>query len=109
MSKQLSAEMQSRIKDDAEVYGQDAGDRLYNIKEYYTHADHEAGYEAGATKYALELTEAQERIKHLEDCISRIANGAQPSNDNEAWSWIQTARQLANEALTPNNQNKEDE
>lgn len=57
-----------------------------------------------------DLLLAQERIKDLESYLDRIANGAQPYNDREAWSWIETARQLANEAFSPvNPQKKEDE
>lgn len=59
-------------------------------------------YIDAVTPYATQLVAAQEKINNLESYLSRIADGAQPFNDREAWSWIETARQLANEALSPN-------
>lgn len=59
---------------------------------------------------SIQLLAALERIKTLESYLDRIANGAQPNNDSQAWSWIVTARLLANEALSPNQvKEKEDE
>lgn len=48
--------------------------------------------------YAAQLLAAQERIKQLEDALRTISIEC-PGD----------AQQLANEALTPNNTNKEDE
>lgn len=58
MSKQLSAEWQQKIEEEAEAYAEKTGDRLTNVKEYYTHSDREAGYIEAATHYAslLETT-----------------------------------------------------
>jgi hypothetical protein len=70
----------------------------------------EAGYLSAGTLYGTSLIQAQERINTLESYLDRIATGAAPYNDREAWSWIETARQLANEALSPNTvKDKEDE
>lgn len=94
---QLSAEWEYRILNEAKDYAKsDAG--------------REVGYTHAARLYSTQLVAAQERINNLESYLDRIANGAAPYNDREAWSWIETARQLANEALSPNPVNsKEDE
>lgn len=105
---QLSAEIVDQIENEAEDYGEKTGDTINGI--YTTHQDRRGGYIEGATAYATKLVEAQERIKTLESYLDRIAIGAQPYNDREAWSWIETARQLANEALSLNIvKDKEDE
>lgn len=60
-------------------------------------------------EYAARLLTSQEKINRLEDVLQKIIDAPAPHNESEMWCWIHTARNLANEALTPNNTNKEDE
>lgn len=100
MSKELSAEWQQKINAETKEASKS------RVPAYrFGYAD---GYENAAYNYVPQLTGAQERIKHLEGYLDRIENGAVPANDREAWSWIETARLLANEALSPNSKVKED-
>lgn len=108
MSKQLSAELHTQIEQESKVYGKES---LWYIE--------------GAVKYAKLLTAAQERIKQLEDALTIVQKWQLPST-GQFWDDDKTRpmsygvcygsngerdfmRKVANEALTPNNQNKEHE
>lgn len=91
---QLTAEWEQSIKEWARSEAATETD-TFNEDRY-------CGLIDGAWEYATQLVAAQERITTLESYLDRIATGAQPFNNAQAWSWIETARQLANEALSPN-------
>lgn len=103
MSKELSAEWQQKIEEEAEAYAEKTGDRLTYVKEYYTHSDREAGYIEAATLYASLLIEAQDRVKDLENSMRNIIRASGAAD-------YLGAKRIANEAISPvNPKKKEDE
>ena len=48
-------------------------------------------------------------MKELTDTLESIRDGARPSNENEAFSWVETAKHLANTALIIHYKNQEKE
>lgn len=65
MSKQLSAEWEEKIEQEAEAYAERTGDRIYNIKEYFTHPERHAGYAEGATIYATRWEQAKKALEEI--------------------------------------------
>lgn len=52
--------------------------------------------------YALPLLASKDaRIRELEEALRSIEIGADPRSEYQAYSWIDTAREIANKALTP--------
>lgn len=117
MSKQLSAEWEEKIYQEAQKRPKD---RSHGYG--FGWSD---GYEAGAEKYALELVEAHERIKILEIALQVVAKWSFPET-GKFWDDDKTQpmsfgacygsngerdymRSIANEALSTNNKQKEDE
>lgn len=81
----ISKELSEQIEREAEAYAEKTGDRIYNIKEYFTHPERHAGYAEGATIYATRWEQAK---KALEE-ISKIPD----------WRKMQIAKDIANKAL----------
>lgn len=100
MSKQLTEEFQAKIKEWAAANAATEA-TTFDETRY-------VGIIDGAWWMAEQLVEAQERIRELEDVLQRLIDSPQPYNESEMWSWIHTARNIANEALSPNNKQKED-
>jgi hypothetical protein len=79
----LSKETLARIEKDAEVYGEEHQDHLYNVKGYSTYNDLVSGYNAGAlheAERAQGLVDALEAIsdkvfkRHIQDGNNPLAN-----------------------------------
>jgi len=53
---------------------------------------------------ALEFENNQltKQVEHLKSALEKIATGTQPYNENEAFSFVDTARSIANEAIELN-------
>ncbi len=66
----------------------------------------EANIPLGASITATILERAKAAVE-MGEALAQIANGAPPFNEREAYSWIETARQLANEALSEGDKQKE--
>lgn len=104
MSKQLSAEWQQKIDDEA----------LELTKRFKDNNDYQAGciqgfqdgYSKGAVVYGTQLVEAQERIKTLEAVLSEIAN--YNNNFSDFGNWL-GCRQLARKAILPDNTIKKED
>ena len=47
------------------------------------------------------LASKDARIRELEEALRSIEIGADPRSEYQAYSWIDTAREIANKALTP--------
>lgn len=105
MSKQLSAEWQKKIEQEADEYREKTG--CDTVGYYSTHRDRSAAYEAGATKYALKLIEAQERIKSLEYALNELRGTAYKEDFGGYDNYVITT---CDNCLSPNTVNsKEDE
>lgn len=71
----LPKEIADRIQYEAEMYGQDAGERITNVNEFLTHSCYEIGYFAGATHYATQLHTLQQENERLRKALNTIRNG----------------------------------
>lgn len=106
MSKQLSAEWQQKIEDEA----------LELTKRFKDNNDYQAGYiqgfqdgySKGAVVYGTQLIEAQERVERvekLEQALKRIQRYCFGSNN----TFLNDIKGYADEAISPDNKLKEDE
>lgn len=50
----------------------------------------------------FENSQLQKQVEHLKLALDKIANGAQPYNESEAFSFVETAKAIADEALKMN-------
>lgn len=90
---QLPQEWRSQIELDAETFGEQRGERLYNIHQYFTNNDLKYGYEYRATTYALRAYKAEQENERLRKALKKI----QALDWSLNCSW---ADKIATEALT---------
>jgi hypothetical protein len=50
----------------------------------------------------FENSQLQKQVEHLKSALEKIATGTQPYNEMEAFSFVDTARSIANEAIELN-------
>lgn len=57
----------------------------------------------------IEYTTLKAKAQKMVDALENIQNGAIPAIEKEAWTWIEVARRLANDAISNWNSNEEKE
>ncbi len=88
----LSKETLARIEKDAEVYGEEHQDHLYNVKGYSTYNDLVGAYNAGA------LHEA-ERAAGLVELIEYVINFPPAMSKSAMSEWVDEVRKWGGIAL----------
>lgn len=93
----LSKETLERIEKDAEVYGEEHQDHLYNVKGYSTYNDLVSGYNAGAlheAERAQPVIDALQELVNLK-CIKEQFGKTDEYLNNQPLAWETAANALA--------------
>ena len=89
---ELPEDIKKEIEKESEIFAENNGEWIRNVKEYGTHSDLRHGHEAGATAYAPYKVEAERAKKLLERWINVHDLGILPSEQliNEINQFLQS-------------------